>query len=376
MRIAAGREPKYLPDQTAPVIMTVKDYFQSLMPFLADLEPDEAGPDIMEVSRRYKIPPQKIAVLSLNENPYGPSPKVWEALKDVPMSRYPNSRPFLEALSNYTGYPKENIVAGAGMDEIIITLVRLFLGPGDKALIPVPTYNLYGLAARLCGARPCYRPRLQGFDVETKVPEEIKMIFLCSPNNPTGNSLSEESARAMAESTRGIVFLDEAYVEFAKKNLLKLVSDYDNLVVGRTLSKAFSLAGMRLGYAVAPEWIAEQYRRIAPLFSISSLSLAAGVAALQDLEYMKESVGKIIGERERMRSAIEAFPSEGNFLYIETVERSSLVAERLLGQGIIVNSCSIFPGAGEHCLRVSVGTPEQNDRFLDAYAPGWRAPKS
>jgi len=202
------------------------------------------------------------------------------------------------------------------------------------------------------------------------------MVFLCSPNNPTGNSLSERIVREMAESTKGIVFLDEAYAEFAEKNLLKLVRDYDNLIVGRTLSKAFGLAGLRLGYAVAPEWIAEQYRRIAPLFSISSLSLAAGLAALHDLEYMKESVGKIVGERERMRSVIDAFPSQGNFLYLQTLERSSLVAERLLGQGIAVRDCSIFPGAGDHCLRVSVGTREQNDRFLDAYAPGWRAQRS
>jgi len=181
--------------------------------------------------------------------------------------------------------------------------------------------------------------------------------------------------REIAESTNGIVFLDEAYAEFAENDLLRLVRDYDNLVVGRTLSKAFGLAGMRLGYAVAPEWIAEQYRRIAPLFSISSLSLAAGVAALHDLEYMKESVGKIVSERERMRSMIEAFPTEGNFLYFPTRERSSLVAERLLGQGIVVRDCSTFPGAGEHCLRVSVGTPEQNDHFLDAYASSWRARK-
>ena len=355
--------------------MIMKDNSKNIMPFLADLEPDEAGPDLKEVSRRYEIPQEMIAVLSRNENPYGPSPRVWKALKDVPLNRYPDSRPFLEALSNYTGYPEEDMVTGAGMDEIITTIVRLFLGPGDKALIPVPTYNLYALAARLCGALPVYRPRLPGFEVDPNVPDEIKMIFLCSPNNPTGNSLSERSVREIAESTNCIVFLDEAYAEFAENDLLRLVRDYDNLVVGRTLSKAFGLAGMRLGYAVAPEWIAEQYRRIAPLFSISSLSLAAGVAALHDLEYMKESVGKIVSERERMRSMIEAFPTEGNFLYFPTRERSSLVAERLLGQGIVVRDCSTFPGAGEHCLRVSVGTPEQNDHFLDAYASSWRARK-
>jgi len=223
---------------------------------------------------------------------------------------------------------------------------------------------------------PVYHPRLPGFQVEPKVPEEIKMVFLCSPNNPTGNSLSERIVREMAESTKGIVFLDEAYAEFAEKNLLKLVRDYDNLI-----SWPHALQGLRPGriaswVCVAPEWIAEQYRRIAPLFSISSLSLAAGLAALHDLEYMKESVGKIVGERERMRSVIDAFPSQGNFLYLQTLERSSLVAERLLGQGIAVRDCSIFPGAGDHCLRVSVGTREQNDRFLDAYAPGWRAQRS
>jgi len=140
------------------------------------------------------------------------------------------------------------------------------------------------------------------------------MVFLCSPNNPTGNSLSERIVREMAESTKGIVFLDEAYAEFAEKNLLKLVRDYDNLI-----SWPHALQGLRPGriaswVCVAPEWIAEQYRRIAPLFSISSLSLAAGLAALHDLEYMKESVGKIVGERERMRSVIDAFPSQGNFL--------------------------------------------------------------
>jgi histidinol-phosphate aminotransferase len=191
---------------------------------------------------------------------------------------------------------------GAGMDEIITTICRIFLGSGDKALIPVPTYNFYGLAVELCGAVPHYQPRLAGFSVDQKIPEGIKMTFLCSPNNPTGNALSEENVRAVVEGTESIVFLDEAYAEFAGKSLLKLVREYDNLVVGRTLSKAFGLAGLRLSYAVAPPWIARQYRRVAPLFGISSLSLAAGVAALQDLGWMRKYVGKIVAERERMHA--------------------------------------------------------------------------
>ena len=349
-------------------VSDLADFTKNVLPFLSQLEEDEAGPDPSEISQRYGISPESIVMLSRNENPYGPSQRLCAALKDVPLHRYPDSRPFVKALSRYTGYPEEFLVAGAGMDEIITTICRIFLGPGDSALIPVPTYNLYGLAVELCGALPHFQSRLSGFAVDTKIPERIKMAFLCSPNNPTGNSLSEENVRAVVEGTDAIVFLDEAYAEFAEKSLLKLVREYDNLVVGRTLSKAFGLAGLRLGYAVAPPWIAQQYRRVAPLFSISSPSLAAGVAALQDLEWMRECVKKIVSERERMRQILACSnPSEGNFLYVHTKEKSAVVVERLLHQGIVVRDCSSFPGSGEHCLRVTVGKPNENGLFLEEF---------
>jgi len=343
------------------------DFNKNILPYLTHLEDDEAGPNPSEIARMYGIPEEHIIILSRNENPYGASPRVRMALKDVPLNRYPESQPFLRALAGYTGYSEEHIIAGAGMDEIIATICRIFLGPGEKAFIPVPTYNLYGLAAQLCGAKPLFLPRQEDFSVGLEIPENIKMAFLCSPNNPTGNALSEESVRAIVEGTKAIVFLDEAYAEFARKSLLKLVKEYDNLVVGRTLSKAFGLAGLRLGYAVAPPWIAEQYRRVAPLFSISSLSLAAGVAALQDLDWMRKCVGKIVSERERMMEILACVhPSEGNFLYVHTKERSRVVTQQLLRQGVIVRDCGSFPGSGEHCMRVTVGKPEENDCFLEA----------
>ena len=346
----------------------MRDYSRNLMPYLSEVEPDEAGPDLAGVCQRYGIAPESMIMMSGNENPYGPSPRVREILRNVPLHRYPDSSLFLESLAKYTGYPEENIIIGAGMDEIIITIARLFLGQGDRALISVPTYNVYGLAARFCGALPVHQPRLPGFEVDPNIPEGMKMIFLCSPNNPTGNLVSEETVRSIAERTEGIIFLDEAYAEFAEKSLLKLVKDYDNLVVGRTLSKAFGLAGLRLGYAVAPEWIAEQYRRIAPLFSISSLSLAAGVVSLNDLEYMRQTVSKIILERERLLGSLkDVNPSQGNFLFIHTREKSSLVMERLLSKGVVIRDCALFPGMDDHCIRVTVGTPEQNERFLRAY---------
>lgn len=339
------------------------------MPFLSELEPDDAGIDPIEVSRLYGLDPEQILMMSRNENPHGPSPKVWKALRGVRLNRYPDSRPFLDALSAYTGYPVENIVAGAGMDEIITTVARLFLGKGDKALIPIPTYSLYSLAVRLCGANPVYQQRQVGFEVDPEIPKGIKVIFICSPNNPTGNAIPEEIVKAVAEGTDALVFLDEAYAEFADKSLIKMVGDHENLIIGRTMSKAFGLAGLRLGYAVAPDWLAKQYRRISPLFSMSGLSLAAGVAALEDVEHMKRSVSKIRSERERVQSRIEgAYPSQGNFVYIETPRRSTEMTKSLLERGIVVRDCSPFPGAGENHIRVTVGTPEQNEMFLEAYS--------
>ena len=164
------------------------------------------------------------------------------------------------------------------------------------------------------------------------------------------------------------MFLDEAYVEFADRSLLGLVNKYENLVVGRTMSKAFGLAGMRLGYAIAPEWIADQYQRSAPpFFGITCASVAAGAAALSDLEYMRSSVNKIRRERDRLQKEILSHPSQANFLYVETAEPSHEVVEKFLRRGIIIRDCRSFRGAGEHHVRVTVGTPEENDRFLSAY---------
>ncbi len=341
------------------------DFAKKVLAFLSHLDEDDAGPDPHQAAKQLGIPRQDLIVLSRNENPYGPSPLVGAALQDGQFHRYPDSRPFLEALAGYTGFSPEWLVAGAGMDEIISTICRIFLGPGDRALIPVPTYNFYALAAGLCGARPEYRTRIVGSAMDPRLPG-LKMVFLCSPNNPTGEALSEDSVRSVLEKTDAIVFLDEAYIEFAGKSLAGLVMEYPNLVVGRTLSKAFGLAGMRLGYAIAPPWIAEQYRRVAPMFSISSPSLAAGTAALDDLDWMKECVRRIVSERERMRAKLPcALPSQANFLFLQTSRRSKALAEQLLCRGIIIRDCSSFHGCGERCLRVTVGRREENDRFLE-----------
>jgi len=341
---------------------------EKLRPCLGQLRPYVAGKGFTEISRKFGLSPQDIVKLGSNENPYGPSPKAAEALRTISPERYPEPEDLMAGLSGYTGCPEEMIVIGAGMDGVMDTLTRLFLGPGDQTFIPTPTFSYYEILTILAGGTPVFVPRDCDFQAATEIPKDVKMAFLCSPNNPTGNVTSEDDVRAMVESTEAIVFLDEAYVEFADRSLLELVKDYENLVVGRTMSKAFGLAGMRLGYAIAPQWIADQYRRAAPpFFGITCASVAAGVAALSDLDFMRLSVERIRAERGRLQEEIRSHPSQANFIYIETAEPSNVFVERFLQKGVIIRDCRSFRGAGEHHVRVTVGTPTENDRFLCAF---------
>lgn len=344
-------------------------YSKNLRGCLGRLKPYVAGRGIQEIAAKYGLPPDEIVKLGSNENPYGPSPKVFEAIGSVRPERYPEPERLIDALADYAGTLPENVLIGAGMDGVMDTLTRLFLDPGDRALVYTPTFSYYEILTVTAGAEPVFLPRGPEFDVPSEVPAGMKMIFICSPNNPTGDTIPEEDLRGIVEVADGIVFLDEAYAEFSDQNFLPLVAEYENLVVGRTTSKAFGLAGMRLGYAVAPDWIAEEYRRAAPpFFGVTTPSVAAGIAALEDLEHMRRSVEAIRQERDRLMAAVPEFrPSGGNFLYLETAEPSGKVAERLLGRGVIVRDCFSFRGAGDHALRVTVGTPEENDRFLQAY---------
>ena len=348
--------------------MSLERFSKSLRPCLDRLKPYVAGKGYIEISRLYGVPPEKIVKLGSNENPYGPSPKVLSALQGISPERYPEPEELMEGLAGYTGHPEEMIVIGSGMDGVMDILTRLFLEKGDRTLIYTPTFSYYEILTTLCGATPLFVTRGPQFEISTEIPKDVKMIFICSPNNPTGNLTREEDVKKVLESTEAIVFLDEAYVEFADRSLLGLVKKYDNLVVGRTMSKAFGLAGMRLGYVVTPEWIAEQYRRVAPpFFGVTCASVAAGVAALYDLGYMHSSVDKIRMERERLRKETGSHPSQANFLYLETAEPSNTMAEKFLQRGIIIRDCRSFRGAGDHHIRVSVGTPEENDLFLAAY---------
>jgi len=268
------------------------------------------------------------------------------------------------------------VVSGNGMDGILDTMMRLFMTPGAESVIPIPTFSYYEIATLANGGKPVFVKRDSDFeishsDILAKINSNTKMIFLCSPNNPSGNVISEEDVRNILDKTRAIVFIDEAYVEFAQVNLSGLVKEHDNLIVGRTFSKAFGLAGMRLGYAIVPEWIARDYMKVMTPFSVDVLSLAGGIAALSDRVYFKKSIETVKKGREQLTRGLEhlcrVYQSEANFIMIDVAPRSAAhVCESLLKMGIIVRDCTSFRGAGDSLIRISIGTQVQNKKVIAA----------
>jgi histidinol-phosphate aminotransferase len=336
------------------------------------------GKSIEEVAAQYGCTPKNILKLGSNENQLGPSREAIEAIKYISKSvhLYPDIDSILleSELSRYTGLPINNlVVSGCGMDGVIDTLMRLFMREGKKGIIPAPTFSYYKVATLANGGTPVFIPRRDDFSIKVdsiiEAAVDASMIFLCSPNNPTGNQIPEKDLRRILKSVDSVVFLDEAYVEFADASFIHLVREYDNLVVGRTFSKAFGLAGLRLGYAAMPEEIQREYRNVATPFSVSKVAEYAGVAALKDTEHLKKSIEMVKKGRRQLSTQLNlrTYKTEANFILINTYPHpASDVAVKLLGDGIIVRDCTSFQGAGKYLVRITIGTEEQNQSVINA----------
>jgi histidinol-phosphate aminotransferase len=338
------------------------------------------GKSIEEIAKKYGINPSEIIKLGSNENVLGPSPMAVEALISTSsmVNIYPSAvaSELVEAISVYTGLPVENICAsGPGMDGLLDNLMRLLINQGDEVVLPTPTFSYYEIAARANGAVAAHvAPGNElAFDVEaikTAISERTKVIFLCSPNNPTGKLMAEEDVRAILESTKGLVFVDEAYVEFADSNLSHLVEEYDNIIIGRTFSKAFGLAGLRIGYGLMPAWLKTQYMKIATPFNVSYPAVMAGVAALSDKDYLDRSISCTKKGRVFLIKNIpfRVYDSQANFVLVDVAPMVAAdVAESLLKKGIIVRDCRSFKNAGDSLIRVTVGTQQQNEKVVAAF---------
>jgi len=348
---------------------------------VADIKEYVPGKSIDEIAKKYNLKPEEIIKLGSNENPLGPSPKAITAImeKAGKVHLYPPSDAFelRSAISEYTGYPVNSIVvSGNGMDGILDTMMRLFMTPDAESIIPIPTFSYYEIATLANGGKPVFIKRKPDFNIEPqeildKVTQSTKMIFLCSPNNPSGNTISEKDIRKILGSVDAMVFIDEAYADFSKTNLLGLVREYDNLIVGRTFSKAFGLAGMRLGYAVVPDWLCMTFMKVMTPFSVDVLSIAGAVATLNDAEYIEKSIETVIKGRRQLTNGLsplcKVYPSEANFILIDVKPgKAKDISESLLRKGIIVRDCTSFRGAGDSLIRITVGTEEQNYKVIKA----------
>jgi histidinol-phosphate aminotransferase len=323
------------------------------------------GKSVEEIRERLGL--EKVVKLASNENPYGTSPKAIEVLKSFEdLHRYPNPeyRALREKLSEYTGWETERIVVGAGIDGILETVFKILINEGDEVLIPIPTFQYYRILARLHCAREILVSRGEDFKIPENIfeflNEKTKLIIVPFPNNPTGNVEKKRLIEELVNSTRAIVFIDEAYIEFSDE---KLEIDSDNLIVARTMSKAFGLANLRVGYARLPRWLLKFYRSASTPFPVSTLAERCSIAALEDLEWMKSCVEKIKKERERLfnelKKLVNPFPSQANFIFFKA--RKGL-AEDLLMRGVIIRDCQSF---GVEGYRVTVGKPDENDFFLE-----------
>ncbi|MEE8350517.1 MAG: histidinol-phosphate transaminase [Acidobacteriota bacterium] len=341
---------------------TTMEITQLIRANIAELEPYQ--------SARERI--QEGTLLDANENPYDLE---WEGVK---LNRYPDprQRDLRVALARYLGIESDQVLAGVGSDEVLDWVLKVFCLPGrDQVAIAEPTYGMYQVMADIFGITS-FRFQLDAdFQFRCRsflesVPPEVKVLFLCSPNNPTGNLLERDEILQVARRWGKVVVVDEAYVEFSEEpSLVEELNALPNLILLRTLSKAFGRAGMRLGYAAASPEIIRTFMKVKAPYNLSSLIMKMGCEVMGDPGPYLAQIGKIRKERERvstrlkeMKQIEEVFSSQANFLLFRC-PKASLVYNQLLEKGIIVRDRSSLENL-ENCIRVSIGTPAQNELFL------------
>ena len=330
-------------------------------------------------AERLGIAPENLIKLDANENPFGPSPKVLGALAKLPnMHVYPDpeSGSLRELLADYTGLPAAQILCGAGADELIELILQLFIEPGDTIINTPPTFAMYSFNAPLYHARVVDVYRRADFSLDlTAIAEAVerhdaKLVFLCSPNNPSGNLISPPELHALLDLPATIV-LDEAYIEFAEADgFAGWVAEYPNLIVLRTLSKWAGLAGLRIGYGMFPLSLMPQLWKIKQPYNVNVAADMAARASLEDVDFLLERVGRLVAQRRRMAVAFAELPwlspyaSQANFV-LSRVQGLTAEAfrDRLARQGVIVRYYK--KPRLEDCIRISAGKPDQVDRLLE-----------
>lgn len=334
------------------------------------------------VPSRPKALPERLIRLDMNESPYGPSPKARAALAAFDQThRYPDfaQTRLRAALSDYTGVPAEQIVAGAGLDDVLTTLCNLVLDPGDEIVISEPTFGVYRVLASLHGGTAVDAPLTKDFQLDPDrvlgaIGERTKFVVICNPNNPTGNLLDPTAIDRICAEAPCLVVIDEAYSEFAGVTHVGLMAKYPNVMIGRTMSKFAGMAGMRVGYGLFPASLVPHLPHVTPPFhNVSVASVEAVVASLQDLEYLRGIVARIVADRQALADQLCEIPgvqpleSATNFLLVRLpVEDAEPIVQALASRGVLVRHFGRPELGIRDCLRVTIGTTEENEIFLEA----------
>ena len=358
--------------------MTARSPIELMQPHIPGFEAYQ-GVDPMEVlAEKAGIPPENIIKLNGNENPYGPSPRVAQALaKFQHYNLYPDpqQRRMREALSGYLGVAPEYIVAGNGSDEIIDLIMRMFVGPGDVVIDPAPTFGMYAVCTRVCGGEVLTVPRDDSFEIDVEgtrlaMDGRTKAIFTASPNNPTGNNATEAQVRSLLDMGM-LVVVDETYYEFCGESVLSLLDQYPNLIVLRTFSKWAGLAGLRIGFGVMHPDVARIMMGVKPPYNVNLAAEEALLASLEDLDVLLGRVKTLVAERERMFALLEGIPgltplpSKANFILCRLPGgQAEQVYEGLGRRGIFLRYFS-NPRLKDY-VRASVGLPHETDAVIQA----------
>jgi histidinol-phosphate aminotransferase len=321
---------------------------------------------------------RRVIKLNTNENPYPPSPRVLEALAaagDASLRLYPDpeARALRERASAVYGVPADHILAGNGSDELLALLLRATVEPGDRVAFPVPTYSLYATLVAVQGGEAVCLPWPADFSLPGGLASaRARVTFLCNPNSPSGTVVPPAEVEALARAVAGVLVVDEAYADFAETNALGLVGRHANVLVLRTMSKSYSLAGLRVGLAFGHPELLAGLRTVKDSYNLSRLSQAAAAAALEDAAGMRANVARVRATRARLTAGLErlgfgVLPSQANFVLARRrhVDQAP-VAAALAARDILVRHFPV-PELAD-ALRITVGTDDEVEMLLAALA--------
>jgi histidinol-phosphate aminotransferase len=318
---------------------------------------------------------ERVVKLNTNENPFPPSPRVMQAIAQIEpelLRRYPDpgARIFREAAARLHKVTPESIIAANGSDDILAIAMQTFLSPGDTLALPEPTYSLYPVLAEMDEVKVVNVPweKDWALPMEALLAAKPQAIFLANPNAPSGTFISPQKLDELARNFDGLLLIDEAYVDFADDNCIPLIKERENVVIARTLSKAYSLAGLRFGYAIAQPQVIREMNKARDSYPCDAISIVAATAALEDQEYASKNWEQIRTERNRVSAELtqlgwRVLPSHSNFLWVSPPDDSAKDAFLgLKAQGILVRYFDT-PGLSDN-LRITVGNIPENNALL------------